>query len=209
MSNDLPHTSTSTPAGAQSNDGTPVGAGSTTPPTGGEGKALQPPSLPVMAGLVGAVAAAVALLRRMVTSRRPTPDERLSEATHALGAAAVGLGGRAAMRAASVTEPVVRDVAARAADVAQGATTRAADVAQDAAGFAADEARKVAAVAAGGAREVAEGVETVQRVWGKFVTRLIVVVFGSAGYVLGARAGRARYEQIVSAARKAQGAIQP
>jgi hypothetical protein len=215
MSDDLPQTSTSAanggsttaPDGAQSNNiGTSAGDGSNVPRTGVEGKIMQPPSWPVMAGLVAAVAAVLALLRAVVTRRKPTPDERLSEATHALGAAAVGLGGRAAKRATSVTEPVVRDAASRAADVAQDAAARAADVAQDAAGIAAEGARKVAAVGAAGIHEVAEGAEAVQRVWSKFLTRLIIVVFGGAGYVLGARAGRERYDQIMSAAQRVQGA---
>ena len=57
-------------------------------------------------------------------------------------------------------------------------------------------------MAADGAREVVDGVEAVQKAWRKLVTRLTVLVFGSAGYVLGAKAGRERYDQIVGAAQK-------
>lgn len=209
MSADTPETHTTTPNSTAGNDhGTTAGDGSNIPQTGVEGKIMQPPSLPVIAGLTAAVTAVLWVLRSLVPSRKQTPDDRLSEATQALGAAAIGLGGRAAKRAGSVTEPVVRDAASLAGTVAHGAATKAADVAQDAAGFAAEEARKVAAVGAAGVREVAEGVESVQRAWHKFVTRLIVVVFGGAGYVLGARAGRERYDQIMAAAQRAQGAAQ-
>lgn len=209
MSADHPETSPNAPDPTQGNDhGTPAGDGSNIPRTGVEGKIMQPPSWPVIGGLVAATAAALAVLRALMPSRKKTADERLSEATQALGAAAVGLGGRAAKRATSATQPVVRDAAALAGTVAQGAATKAAGVAQDAAGFAAEEARKVGAVGAAGVREVAEGVETVQRAWHKLVTRLIIVVFGGAGYVLGARAGRDRYDQIVSAVQRAQGAAQ-
>jgi hypothetical protein len=37
----------------------------------------------------------------------------------------------------------------------------------------------------------------VQRTWRKLTFRLTVLVFGGLGYVLGARAGRERYDQIV------------
>ena len=208
MSDDLPTSATTgstDKAVPDGNDhGTPAGDGSNIPRTGVEGKVLQPPSWPVVGGLVAAVAAALWAIRALLPGQRPTPDERLSEARHALGSAAVGLGGRAAKRAASVTEPVVM----HAAEAAQDAASRAADVAQDAAGFAAEEARKAAAVAAEGVREVAEGVEAVQRAWSKLLTRLTIVVFGGAGYVLGARAGRERYDQIVAAAKQAQSAVQ-
>ena len=57
-------------------------------------------------------------------------------------------------------------------------------------------------------REVAEGVERVQKAWSKLVTRLTILVFGSAGYVLGARAGRERYDQITALAKRAQRLVQ-
>lgn len=221
MTDDSPETSTSAPTSAsngaspsaQSNDiGTPAGDGSHVPTTGVEGKIMQPPSWQVMAGLVAAVTAVLALLRALVPGRKQTPDERLSEATHALGAAAAGLGGRAAKRATSVTEPVLRDAAKRATSVTEpvlrDAASLATDVAQDAAGLAAEGARKVAAVGAAGIHEVAEGAEAVQKAWRKLVTRLIIVVFGGTGYVLGARAGRERYDQIMAAAQRAQEAAQ-
>ena len=73
-------------------------------------------------------------------------------------------------------------------------------------GLAVGGARKVAAVAADGAGEVVDGVEAVQKAWSKLMTRLTILIFGSIGYVLGARAGRERYDQIVSVAKQAQGA---
>ncbi len=210
------------------------------------GRPLQSPSPATLAGLVAAVTAVLAVLRYGWSWARPKPktaDEKLVEATQALGAAAVGLGERAARRTSSVaqrtasaSEPVVREAASRAADLAQDAApvvreaaSRAADVASDAAsraavaasgaasravdvasgsvGLAADGAKKVAAAAADGVSEVADGVEAVQKAWSKLVTRLTILIFGSAGYVLGARAGRERYDQIVSVAKQAQGAV--
>ena len=154
-------------------------------------------SLPLLGGVVAAVAAFLAVVVSVVSRRKqPTADERLAEATSALGSAAVNLGGRAAKRTAAIVEPVARDAAALTVVAAS-----------DAASLAAGGAKKVAAVAAEGAREVGESVESVQRAWSKLVTRLTIIVFGSAGYVLGARAGRERYDQIVGAARRAQGSI--
>jgi hypothetical protein len=192
------------------------------------GRPLQSPSYATLAGLVAAVTAGLAVLRYAWSWARPKPktaDEKLVEATQALGAAAVGLGSRAARRTASVaertaslSEPVVReaasraavvahDASSRAADVASVAASRAVDVASDAAELAVSGAKTVAAAAAEGAGEVADGVEAVQKAWSKLVTRLTILVFGSIGYVLGARAGRERYDQIVSVAKQAQGAV--
>jgi hypothetical protein len=184
---------------------------------------------------IGAVVAGVAaflLAIRMIRLRRhePTPQERLTEATQALGTAAAQFGGRAAKRTAEVAGPVAKRTAevagpaarrtvAAARPVAKDATLLAVGTAHEAAGLAADaagvaagvaveSARKVGEVAAGGVREVVEGVESVQKAWHKFVTRLIVVVFGGTGYVLGAKAGRERYDQIVGLAKQAQGRVQ-
>lgn len=171
------------------------------------GRPLEAPSWATISGLVAAVAAGLAVVRYAWSWARPKPkttDERLSEATHALGAAAVGLGGRAARRTAAVADRS----AAAAEPVVKEAAARAADVAQDAAGLAVEGARKVAAVAVEGASEVADGVEVVQKAYNKFMRRLTIIVFGSLGYVLGAKAGRERYEQIVDAAQRVQGAAQ-
>lgn len=216
---------TSTETIEPSLNGTGPGDRSSIPTTGVEGKPLQPPSWPVIGGLVAAVAAVLWLLRGVGPRRRPpTKTERLSEAGQALGAAAVGLGTRAARRTAAVAEPVARDVATRAVTTAPKAAGVAADAAQNAAGLAsgaaqnaaglaseaaqtaartaAEAAAKVASAAAEGAHDVAAGVESVQKFWHKLVTRLIIVVFGSIGYVLGARAGRERYDQIAAGARR-------
>ena len=210
MSDDLPDTSTSinhTGAAGDSPNGTSERVGTSGEQSSVIGRPLESPSVPTVVGLVAAVTAALAVLRYAWSWARPKPktaDEKLAEATAALGAAAAGFGGRAAKRTVSVaertasaTEPVVREAAARAADVAQ-----------DAAGLAAEGARKVAAVAAEGASEVVDGVEAVQKFWNKLMRRLTILVFGSAGYVLGARAGRERYDQIVGVAQRAQGAAQ-
>lgn len=220
MSDELPETTSINETGSagDSPNGTSSRVGASGQESSVIGRPLDSPSVPTLVGLVAAVTAALAVLRYAWSWARPKPktaDEKLVEATQALGAAAVGLGGRAARRtasaaerSASVAEPVVREAASRAADVASDAASRAADVASDAAGLAVGGARKVAAVAAEGAGEVADGVEAVQKAWSKLMTRLTILVFGSIGYVLGARAGRERYDQIVSAAKQAQGAVQ-
>lgn len=222
MSSDLPETSTNSETTPETDALNPNGTSPRVGASGGQssvvGRPLESPSPVTLVGLVAGVTAVLAVLRYAWSWARPKPktaDERLSEATQALGAAAVGFGGRAARRttavaerSASAAEPVVRDAAARAADVAQEAAARAADVAQDAAEIAAGGARKVAAAAAGGASEVVDGVEAVQKAWRKLTRRLTILVFGSAGYVLGARAGRERYDQIVSVAKQAQGTVQ-
>jgi hypothetical protein len=171
--------------------------------------------LGVTAGVAALIWAGRLLFARLFRKKPPTPQERLVEATGALGGAAAKLGGRAAQRTAKVAQPVAKDAASLARGAATeaaalmiGAGSQAASVAvsagTDAVELAADGARKVATVAAGGAHEIAEGVERVQRGWRKLVTRLIIVVFGGGGYVLGAKAGRGRYEQIVSAAGQAR-----
>jgi hypothetical protein len=177
-----------------------------------------PPSEPIddgskafgqMAVVVAGVTVVLALLR-LIRLRRPQPttQDRLAEATQALGTAAVGLGGRAARRTAEVAAPAAKDAAALALVAAHDTAALAAGTAHNAAELATEGVRKVGAVAAEGVREVAEGVETVQRFWHKLVTRVIVVVFGSAGYVLGARAGRERYDQITAAAQRVQTKVQ-
>ena len=223
----------------QSLNGTGPTGQSSIPTTGVEGKPLQPPSWPVLGGLVAAVAAVLWLVRAVGPRKRPpTKSERLTEAGQALGVAAAGLGARAAKRTAEAAEPVTRDAAeaaAKAAAVAaknaskvgtvaaknagkvsavatKNAGTAAAVAAKNAgkvASVAAGSAGSVASVASGGAQQVAESVEAVQRGWHKLVTRLIVVVFGSIGYVLGARAGRERYDQIAGAAKQAWGTVRP
>lgn len=222
MSSDQPETSTNSETAPDTAALNPNGTSPRVGASGGQssvlGKPLQDPSVPTIVGLVAGMTAFLAVLRYAWDWARPKPktaDERFSEATQALGAAAVGLGGRAARRTssaaertASAAEPAVRDAAARAADVAQDAAARAADVAQDAAGIAAGGARKVAAAAAGSASEVGDSVQSVQKAWRKLTRRLTILIFGSAGYVLGAAAGRERYDQIMSVAKQAQGTVQ-
>ena len=195
MSNDVsaPSTENGSHVEDESSQGTSDSPGQVT--TGETRK--YPPMTSQLAGVTAAVALVLWAVRAVVSRRKPpTQQERLAEAASTLGSSAVDLGGRAARRTAAVAEPVVRDAASLTLSAAQ-----------DAAGLAADGTRKVAAAAAGSVREVADGVERVQRAWSKLVTRVIVVVFGSAGYVLGARAGRERYDQIVELAKTAQGAV--
>ena len=209
MSNDLPQSDTVASGTSTSLNGaqpTDANAPDETSEATEATEATQP--WPLIGGLVAGIAALVAVVRIIRSRRQPAVDERLAEAAHSLGSAAVGLGSRAARRTAAVAQPVARDAAALSVVAAQ-----------DAAGFAAEEARKVAAVAAGGVREVAEGVaggvrevaegvERVQKAWSKLVNWLTIQVFGSAGYVLGARAGRERYDQITALAKRAQRLVQ-
>ena len=208
MSNDLPQSDTVASGTSTSLNGAQPTDANAPDETSEATEATEATRWPLIGGLVAGIAALVAVVRIIRSRRQPAVDERLAEAAHSLGSAAVGLGSRAARRTAAVAQPVARDAAALSVVAAQ-----------DAAGFAAEEARKVAAVAAGGVREVAEGVaggvrevaegvERVQKAWSKLVTRLTILVFGSAGYVLGARAGRERYDQITALAKRAQRLVQ-
>ncbi|MDP8957587.1 MAG: hypothetical protein M3N24_11670 [Actinomycetota bacterium] len=103
--------------------------------------------------------------------------------------------------------PEVREKAATAAGVAREKAGDVAEVAREKAGGAAETIGEVAGAVAGAARETAEKAKdkapTFERKGRKKRRRLMGLIFNrftigfGAGYVLGARAGRERYEQIV------------
>ena len=131
------------------------------------------------AGLTGVVAW---LLWKLRLRRRPsTPTERVTEATHKLGTASAELGSRALDRLGDVAEPVA-DAALAAGHKVGSTLSEVPDV-------------------------VSDGVESVQKWWSKWTRRLVIAVFGGTGYVLGAAAGRERYEQIAGAARAVAGRV--
>ena len=204
-------------------------------------------SFPVPAAVgAGVVALLLAYVIRKLKARhlKPTPSERLADATKTLGAASVKLGDRAGDRLGDVAEQVkasapglasktadiagdvageVRsrapEVASKAAavagDVADYVTSRApdvasktADVAAQVAGVASDVGGKAVSAAqraGGGVGDVggaiAGGAEHVYDRTTTWANRLLLLLIGFIGYVLGAAAGRERYEQIAGVAR--------
>ncbi len=103
--------------------------------------------------------------------------------------------------------PEVRERAAAAAEVAREKAGDVAEIAREKAGGAADTIGEVAGAVAGAARETAEKAKgkapSFERKGRKKRRRLMGLIFNrftvgfGAGYVLGAKAGRERYEQIV------------
>jgi hypothetical protein len=165
------------------------------------------PQLLQAVGGAALVAAVAWLLQRLRRRRQPTSSERLAEATRALGAASVGFAGRAAGRATEVVAPVAErtgDLAMHSVRAGVEGATKAANTAgpllATGAGVAAREAGRVGSTLADVPHRVAEGGEKVHRAWIKWTGRLILSLAAGTGYVLGARAGRGRYEQIVRVA---------
>ncbi|HEX2090072.1 MAG TPA: hypothetical protein VHI54_09145 [Actinomycetota bacterium] len=103
--------------------------------------------------------------------------------------------------------PEVRERAAAAADVVRDKAGDVAEIARDKAGGAAETIGGVAGAVAGAARETAEKAKdkapSFERKGRKKRRRLMGLIFNKftvgfgAGYVLGAKAGRERYEQIL------------
>lgn len=174
----------------------------------------------------GLVAVVLFILWRLRLRRTPpTPSERLSESAKALSAASVAAGSRAveklsenagpaaeraaelakrgvatgagtAQRAATAARPVVAAAAARAVDNAGGLASRATDVAGDVASVAASAGQAVTSAVADVAESLGEAGHSVHKTYRKWTFRLWFSTFAAIGYVLGARAGRERYEQL-------------
>jgi hypothetical protein len=226
-------------------------------------------SSPVPAAVgAGVVALLLAYVIRKLKARhlKPTPSERLADATKTLGTASVKLGDRAGDRLGDVAEQVkarAPGVASKTADVAgdvaeqlkaraPGVASKTADIAGDVAGEVRSRAPEVASRAAAVAGDVADyvtsrapdvasktadvasqvagvasdvggkAVSAAQRAGGgvgdvggaiaggaehvydrttTWANRLLLLLIGFIGYVLGAAAGRERYEQIAGVAR--------
>jgi len=122
-----------------------------------------------------------------------------------------------AQRAATAAKPVVAaaatvaareglkagaKVGAKAADNAGELTAKASDVAGDVASIAASAGQNVASTVADVAGTLGDAGHSVHKTWRKWTFRLWFSTFAAIGYVLGARAGRERYDQIMGLAGK-------
>ena len=96
-------------------------------------------------------------------------------------------------------------VAATAGKVGSEVASKAADLGSDVASKAAELGAGVASAAADFGEGVGDTVHGVQKKVRKTKRRLFVLICLAIGYVLGARAGRERYEQIVAQAQKLAG----
>jgi hypothetical protein len=127
------------------------------------------------------------------------------------------VGAEVAQRTAATAAPVVaaavqtasrqgRHAAAQAASLTAGSASDLAERAGDVAGKAAKAGTKagksLTSSLAVVPETVVEGGEVLQKKWRKVTRRLTILIFGGAGYVLGARAGRERYDQIMRAVGK-------
>ena len=117
--------------------------------------------------------------------------------------------GKAAKKASETAVPVALAgagaVAATAGKVGSEVASRAADVGTEVAAKAAGLGAGVAAMASEIGDEVGDTVHGVQKKVRKTKRRLFVLICLGIGYVLGARAGRERYDQIVAQAQKIAG----
>lgn len=192
------------------------------------------PVVPALVGAGVFALVAWVLWRLRLRRRPPTPAERLAEATHTLGDASTRFAGRALHRLSDVAEPAAERTAslarrglhagaegagelagvaagvglvagAKAADVGLKAGAKAADVGMRAGSKAAEVGHRVGSELVEVPEAVVGAVEDAYRTWRKWMRRLVLAVITAIGYVLGARAGRQRYEQIVGYARKLSG----
>jgi hypothetical protein len=92
------------------------------------------------------------------------------------------------------------DLASKAGDVAGDLASKAGDVAGDVATIAAQAGQAVTSTVADVAESLGDAGHTVHKTYRKWTFRLWFGTFAAIGYVLGARAGRERYEQILSLA---------
>jgi hypothetical protein len=117
--------------------------------------------------------------------------------------------GEAAKKASEAAVPVALAgagaVAATAGKVGSEVASRAADVSTEVVAKAAGLGAGVAAMASEIGDEVGDTVHGVQKKVRKTKRRLFVLICLGIGYVLGARAGRERYDQIVAQAQKLAG----
>src|SRR3954453_20666362 len=239
---------------------TPTPPTSQTHPRWDANSGSQTSRIPVAAA-AGLVALLLAYVIRKLKARhvKPTPSERLADASKMLGSASLKLGDRAGDRLGDVADQVksrAPGVASRTADIAggvaeqvksrapgvasrtaeiaggvadevksraPGGASRTADIASDVADYVTSKAPDVASRTADVASDVGgKAVEAAQRAGGgvgdvagavaggaehvydrttTWVNRLLLLLIGFAGYVLGAAAGRERYEQIAGLAR--------
>jgi hypothetical protein len=113
--------------------------------------------------------------------------------------------GEAAGKAAPIAAAGAGAVAATAVKVGSEVAAKAVDVGGEVASKAAGLGAGAAAIAASVGDEVGDTVHGVQKKVRKTKRRLFVLICLGIGYVLGARAGRERYDQIVAQAQKLAG----
>jgi hypothetical protein len=118
-----------------------------------------------------------------------------------------------AQRAATLAKPVVTSAAtvaarqglkagSKAVGNAGDLASKATDVAGDVATVAAQAGQTVTSTVADVAASIGDAGHSVHKTWRKWTFRLWFSTFAGIGYVLGARAGRERYNQIVGLAGK-------
>ena len=170
--------------------------------------------------------------RRPTPSERLTEAaQAVGTASFALGGRVADRAVAAAAPVGDRAGDVTRRGAQAGAELAQRTVATAAPVLVAAAQTASREGRQVASLATEGVTElveragdlgskvaqagkgvtstiaevpetIAEGGDLLQRKWRKLMSRMTMLIAGGAGYVLGARAGRDRYEQMTRAAAK-------
>jgi hypothetical protein len=113
--------------------------------------------------------------------------------------------GEASKKAAPIAAAGAGVVTAAAAKVGTEVASKAVDVGGEVAAKAAALGAGAASMAAGIGDEVGDTVHGVQKKVRKTRRRLFVIVCLAIGYVLGARAGRERYDQIVAKAQQLAG----
>lgn len=188
-------------------DGGPAIAGppaSTTQPRWDANSQSRTGALPVAAG-AGALGVLVTwiLWRLRVRRRPPTPSERLAGATRAVGAASARLGDRAGDRLGEVAGYVGKrapGVASHAAEIAGEVAAQAATAATEVGGRTVQAAQRAGGGLADAAATIADNAEQVYGTTTKWLNRLLLALVASFGYVLGARAGRQRYDQLAGLA---------
>lgn len=177
-------------------------------PAEGQQRRSPVPVDPAVGSAVGGALGVAALLwilsRLRLRRQRPqTPSEKLvragREASSVLGHHAGRLAGEAAQaaeRGAAAATPVVLAGAGLLAKEGRRAGAQAAQVG----------ARTVRA-GAQASEDAAERLEKTQRRVSRFFTKLIAALAFGGGYVLGAQAGRERYDQLVQSADKLRSTV--
>ena len=196
---------------------------------------LTPVRIGQLFGLTAALAAGLYVVRELLFGRKQkTRSELFAEAAKAKSEATAKAARKAADRAAKQAGPTAKkaaatakpvalagasavaataataakvggEVASKAADVGGEVASKAADLGSGVASKAAVLGEGAASIAAGIGDEVGDTVHGVQKKVRKTKRRLFVLVCLAIGYVLGARAGRERYDQIVAQAQKLAG----
>ncbi len=166
----------------------------------------------VLAGL-GAILATVLRVRRL-GARPPTPAERAAQRARAVSVAARARTGQIAASAAPI-EATTRQVVRRGTRAGAGSAQHAANATTRLVAVAASRAAGGAAAAgqrslrggrrAGGAvasipEVVSERSQRLQKGWRRVMGKLTAGLSFGAGYVLGTRAGRERFQQLKQAA---------